>query len=133
MAKKESTLTYDVVLRSVKERQFKPIYYLMGEESYYIDRIADYIANNVLTEEQKDFNFTTLYGAETDINAVLMAARRYPMMSDYQVILVKEAQNLKNLDPLSVYLKNPQPQTILVFCHISKSGVHHHPDALALR
>ena len=94
MAKKESTLTYDVVLRSVKERQFKPIYYLMGEESYYIDRIADYIANNVLTEEQKDFNFTTLYGAETDINAVLMAARRYPMMSDYQVILVKEAQNL---------------------------------------
>ena len=121
MAKKESTLTYDVVLRSVKERQFKPIYYLMGEESYYIDRIADYIANNVLTEEQKDFNFTTLYGAETDINAVLMAARRYPMMSDYQVILVKEAQNLKNLDPLSVYLKNPQPQTILVFCH--KNGV----------
>ncbi len=121
MAKKESTLTYDVVVRSIKERQFKPIYYLMGEESYYIDRIADYIASNVLTDEQKDFNFTTLYGAETDINAILMAARRYPMMSDYQVVLVKEAQNLKNLDPLSVYLKSPQPQTILVFCH--KNGV----------
>lgn len=121
MAKKESVLTYDVVVRSIQERQFKPVYYLMGEESYYIDRIADYITNNVLTEEQKDFNFTTLYGAETDMNTVVMTARRYPMMSDYQVVLVKEAQNLKNLDPLAVYLQNPQPQTILVFCH--KNGV----------
>lgn len=121
MAKKESVLTYDVVVRSIQERQFKLVYYLMGEESYYIDRIADYITNNVLTEEQKDFNFTTLYGAETDMNTVVMTARRYPMMSDYQVVLVKEAQNLKNLDPLAVYLQNPQPQTILVFCH--KNGV----------
>lgn len=117
MAKKESVLTYDVVVRNIQERQFKPIYYLMGEESYYIDRLSEYIANNVLTEEQKDFNFTTLYGAETDINTVIMTASRYPMMSDYQVVLVKEAQNLKNLDALSAYLKKPQPQTVLVFCH----------------
>lgn len=121
MAKKESVLTYDVVIHNVQERQFKPIYYLMGEESYYIDRLSDYIASHVLTEEEKDFNFTTLYGAETDINTVIMTARRYPMMSEYQVVLVKEAQNLKNLDALSAYLKNPQPQTVLVFCH--KNGV----------
>lgn len=121
MAKKESVLTYDVVVRNIQERQFKPIYYLMGEESYYIDRLSEYIANSVLTEDQKDFNFTTLYGAETDINTVIMTASRYPMMSDYQVVLVKEAQNLKNIDALSAYLKNPQPQTILVFCH--KNGV----------
>lgn len=117
MAKKESGLSYEDIVRSVKERKFKPVYYLMGEESYYIDRISDYIANQVLTEEQKDFDFTTLYGAETDINAVVMAARRYPMMSDYQVVLVKEAQNLKSLDALATYLQNPQPKTILVFCH----------------
>lgn len=121
MAKKESGLSYEDIVRSVKERNFKPVYYLMGEESYYIDRISEYIADQVLTEEQKDFDFTTVYGSETDINAVVMAARRYPMMSDYQVVLVKEAQNLKSLDALAVYLQNPQPKTILVFCH--KNGV----------
>ena len=109
------------MVRSIQERQFKPIYYLMGEEAYYIDRISEYLVDSVLTEDQKDFNLTVLYGAETDINQVIQAAQRYPMMSEYQVVLVKEAQNLKNLDPLSSYLKNPQPATILVFCH--KNGV----------
>lgn len=119
MAKQE--LTYESVVRSVQNREFKPIYYLMGEESYYIDRISDYIASQVLTEEQKDFNLTVMYGSDTNIANVLTAAKRFPMMSDYQVVIVKEAQNLKNIDDLSFYLKKPQPQTILVFCH--KNGV----------
>lgn len=119
MAKQE--LTYESVVRSVQNREFKPIYYLMGEESYYIDRISDYIASQVLTEEQKDFNLTVMYGSDTNIANVLTAAKRFPMMSDYQVVIVKEAQNLKNIDDLSHYLKKPQPQTILVFCH--KNGV----------
>lgn len=119
MAKQE--LTYESVVRSVQNREFKPIYYLMGEESYYIDRISDYIASQVLTEEQKDFNLTVMYGSDTNIANVVTAAKRFPMMSDYQVVIVKEAQNLKNIDDLSFYLKKPQPQTILVFCH--KNGV----------
>lgn len=119
MAKQE--LTYESVVRSVQNREFKPIYYLMGEESYYIDRISDYIASQVLAEEQKDFNLTVMYGSDTNIANVLTAAKRFPMMSDYQVVIVKEAQNLKNIDDLSFYLKKPQPQTILVFCH--KNGV----------
>lgn len=119
MAKQE--LTYESVVRSVQNREFKPIYYLMGEESYYIDRISDYIASQVLTEEQKDFNLTVMYGSDTNIANVLTAAKRFPMMSDYQVVIVKEAQNLKNIDDLSFYLKKPQPQTVLVFCH--KNGV----------
>lgn len=119
MAKQE--LTYESVVRSVQNREFKPIYYLMGEESYYIDRISDYIASQVLTEEQKDFNLTVMYGSDTNIANVVTAAKRFPMMSDYQVVIVKEAQNLKNIDDLSFYLKKPQSQTILVFCH--KNGV----------
>ena len=89
----------------------------MGEEDYYIDRIADYILEHVLTETEKEFNQTVLYGSDTDIATVINAAKRYPMMSKYQVLVVKEAQNLKNLEELSYYLKKPMPSTILVICY----------------
>lgn len=115
MAKTE--LSYEDVVRDIQKRDFKPIYYLMGEEPYYIDKISDYLLNQVLTEEQRDFNLTVFYGADTSASEVAMAARRYPMLSDYQVVLVKEAQQLGNLDALSDYLRTPQSQTILICCH----------------
>ena len=113
--------TYEEIARDLKNRIYKPVYYLMGEESYYIDRISEYIAQTVLNENEKEFNQTILYGADTDIATIINAAKRYPMMSKYQVVIVKEAQGVKNIDELSYYLQKPLKSTILVLCH--KHGV----------
>ena len=78
--------TYEEIARDLKNRVYKPVYYLMGEESYYIDRISDYIAQTVLTEEEKEFNQTVLYGSDTDIATIINAAKRYPMMAEHQVV-----------------------------------------------
>lgn len=114
-------ITYEEIARDLKNRHYKPVYYLMGEEAYYIDRISDYIADTVLNEMEKEFNQTVLYGMDTDVETVINAARRYPMMSKYQVVIVKEAQHLKQLENLSYYLQKPLESTILVLCH--KQGV----------
>lgn len=113
--------TYEELVRNLKNRTYAPVYFLMGEEDYYIDRISDYILDTVLTETEKEFNQTVLFGMDTDINTVINAARRYPMMSEHQVVVVKEAQNLKNLENLTYYLQKPMPSTILVLCY--KHGV----------
>lgn len=109
--------TYEEIVRDVKNGVYVPIYFLMGEEDYYIDRISEYIADRVLTEAEKEFNLTILYGADTDIATIINSAKRYPMMSKYQIVMVKEAQNLKNLDELTYYLQKPLMSTILVFCY----------------
>ena len=93
----------------------------MGEEPYYIDLIADYITDNILTETEKEFNLTVVYGADVDIATVINAAKRYPMMSEHQVVVVKEAQNIRNMEELSYYLHKPLLSTILVICN--KHGV----------
>ena len=90
MAKQE--ITYDDILKELRAKQYRPVYYLMGEEPYYIDLIADYITDNILTDTEKEFNLTVVYGADVDIATVINAAKRYPMMSEYQVVVVKEAQ-----------------------------------------
>ena len=113
----QPTVTYDSVMSELKARHFKPIYYLMGDESYYIDKISDWIAENVLQPEEKDFNQTVLFGSDVNASQIVDAAKRYPMMSEYQVLIVKEAQNVKNVEPLEKYLKAPMPSTILVMCH----------------
>lgn len=113
--------TYEEIVRDVKNGVYVPIYFLMGEEDYYIDRISEYIADRVLMEAEKEFNLTILYGADTDIATIINSAKRYPMMSKYQIVMVKEAQNLKNLDELTYYLQKPLMSTILVFCY--KHGV----------
>ena len=117
--KKETT--YEEIARDLKNRIYKPVYFLMGEESYYIDRISDYIAQTVLTDEEKEFNQTVLYGSDTEVPTIINAAKRYPMMSEYQVVIVKEAQNVKKIEDLSYYLQKPLMSTILVICH--KHGV----------
>jgi len=113
----QAAVTYESVMHDLKARDFKPIYYLMGDESYYIDKISDWIAENVLQPEEKDFNQTILFGSDVNASQIVDAAKRYPMMSEYQVIIVKEAQNVKNVEPIEKYLKAPMSSTILVMCH----------------
>lgn len=113
--------TFDSIMHDLKQRNYLPIYYLMGEESFYIDKISDYIAENVLTPEERDFNMTVMYGTDVTGKDVVEVARRYPMMSAHQVVIVKEAQKLKGLEPLEKYVEKPLASTILVFCH--KYGV----------
>lgn len=110
-------VTYEEIVRNLKNEVYSPIYFLMGEEDYCIDRISDYLVNHALTETEKEFNLTVLYGADTDIATVINAAKRYPMMSKYQVVVVKEAQHLRNIEELTYYLQKPLASTILVFCY----------------
>lgn len=109
--------SYESIMRDLRARKFLPIYYLMGDESYYIDKIVDFISENVLKPEERDFNQTVMFGSDVTAPQIVDVARRYPMMSDYQVIIVKEAQNIKNLEALEFYVKNPLKSTILVMCH----------------
>lgn len=114
-------VTYEEIVRDLKARIYKPVYYLMGEESYYIDKISEYISQTVLTEEEKEFNLTVVYGSDTDIATIINTAKRYPMMSEHQVVIVKEAQNVKHMEDLVYYVQKPLASTILVICH--KHGV----------
>lgn len=115
MAKQE--FTYDQLLSDLTNKKYAPLYFLMGEEAYYIDEISDYIQKNVLDDASKEFDQTILYGKDTDMLTVINAARRYPMMGSHQVVIVKEAQNIKDWDSLVHYLANIMPSTILVFCY----------------
>jgi len=103
------------IVADIKKGQIKPIYFLMGEEPYYIDAISDYIENNVLAEEEKGFNQMVLYGRDVAIDDIVGNAKRYPMMADRQVVIVKEAQDLsRTIEKLVSYAENPQPTTVLV-------------------
>ena len=93
--------TYESILSELKKGVYHPVYYFMGEESYFTDKLTDYISRNVLSEIEQEFNLTVFYGLDTDIDTVISAARRYPMMAEHQVIIVKEAQMLKNINGIS--------------------------------
>ena len=110
-------VSFESIMRDLEARKFVPVYYLMGDEPYYIDKIADYIAEHVLQPEERDFNQTVLFGSDVTASQIADAARRYPMMSEYQVLIVKEAQNVKNTEALEKYFKAPMSSTILVMCH----------------
>ncbi|MBR1667118.1 MAG: DNA polymerase III subunit delta [Bacteroidaceae bacterium] len=114
----KENITHREIVEQVRKQQYAPIYLLMGEEAYYIDRISEYIADNVLTKDEQDFNQTIIYCTrETAVGDVINCARRYPMMAKYQVVIVKEAQNLLKIDELAVYAQNPLKTTILVICY----------------
>lgn len=115
MARQETS--YEQILTDLRKKVYSPVYFLMGEEPYYIDLISDFIQNNVLNETEKEFDQTILYGKDVDINTVINAAKRYPMMSSHQVLIVKEAQLIKDWDNLVHYLSKPLASTILVFCY----------------
>ncbi|QXP53002.1 MULTISPECIES: DNA polymerase III subunit delta [unclassified Cellulophaga] len=106
------------IVSDIKARKIKPIYFLMGEEAYYIDKLSEYIENNILAEEERGFNQMTLYGKDVTIDDIISNAKRYPMMAEHQVIIVKEAQHLsRTIDNLAAYADNPQPTTVLVICY----------------
>lgn len=121
MAAKKEGVTYEEIVRAVRAGNFAPVYYLMGEESYYIDKVSEFIVDSALKEEERDFNLTVCYGADVTADEVVNAAKRFPMMAQRQVVWVREAQNLQGKERLSFYLEHPQPTTVLILCH--KHGV----------
>lgn len=114
-------MEFQKILAELREKKYSPVYFLEGEEPYYIDLISDYILDNVLDEGEKAFNQTLLYGKDITIDTILTAARRYPMMADRQVVVVREAQNIRDIDELAPYVENPTPSTLLVFCYKYKT------------
>ena len=114
----KANITHREIVESIRKQEYAPVYLLMGEESYYIDRVSEYIADNVLTKDEQDFNQTIIYCTrETAVGDIVNCARRYPMMAKYQVVIVKEAQNLLKLDELAIYAQSPLSTTILVICY----------------
>ncbi|MDP5043809.1 MAG: DNA polymerase III subunit delta, partial [Leeuwenhoekiella sp.] len=114
------------IVKDIKNGNLKPIYFLMGEEPYYIDQLADFIADQVLTEEERGFNQMVLYGRDVSLDDVVAQAKRYPMMAEHQVVIVKEAQDMAReinaqsedkKNKLEAYAENPQHTTVLVFCY----------------
>ena len=116
-----ASITYDKLLQSLQEKKFQPVYYLHGSEPYFIDYICDYIEEHALNESERSFNQVVFYGKDMDANTLLNAVTRYPMMAQHQVVIVKEAQDFKNLAALENYFEKPVPSTILVMCHKYKS------------
>lgn len=115
--KKNTGPSYETIMRDLEARRFSPIYILMGEESYYIDKISDYIATHVLKPEERDFNQNIVFGADVTASQIVDSAKAYPMMAEKRVVIVKESQNLKGTEALEKYFKNPVASTILVLCH----------------
>ncbi|TXK47686.1 DNA polymerase III subunit delta [Pontibacter qinzhouensis] len=119
--------TPEGILEQLKKRLFAPVYFLQGEEPYYIDLISDYIEANALQEHEKGFNQVVIYGKDADVATILLQAKRFPMMSERQVVIVKEAQSVPDIEKeegmkqLETYLQNPLPSTILVLCFKHKS------------
>ena len=119
MAAKNKT-TYREVLAQLKQKQYAPVYFLCGDEAYYIDYVSDYIEHNVLDEMSREFDQTIIYAKDLpqpDVATVVAAARRFPMMGEKQVIIVKEAQNIKKWESLGFYMERPVESTLLVFCY----------------
>jgi DNA polymerase III subunit delta len=109
--------TYEDVMSGLRKRDLKPVYFLAGEEPYYIDLISDYIENNVLREDERSFNQMIIYGEDSSIQSIIENSRRFPMMSSHQVIIVREAQSLKKIEDLVIYLEKPLHSTVLVICY----------------
>lgn len=110
------------ITKDIKAGNIKPIYFFMGEEPYYIDKLTDFIQDNVLQEHERDFNQTIIYGRDTTIEEVISSAKRYPMMADKQLVIVREAQELSRyIEKLEGYVENPQPTTVLVFAYKYKT------------
>ena len=113
--------SFEEIIGNLQKKIYHPIYFLMGEEAYFIDKISDYITDHVLTEAEKGFNQTILYGKDLELQTMIAYARRFPMMANHQVIIVREAQNIKNIEELETYVKNPLPSTILVITYKYKT------------
>ena len=126
MAKIKQDDQVNQIVKDIKEGNYKPIYFFSGDEPYYIDKLSEFIENNVIDEAERDFNQTVIYGADTNVTDIIASAKRYPMMADYQLVLIREAQGISDfnlkMDDLVAYAKNPQKSTILVFSYKYKKA-----------
>lgn len=113
-------MTYDQIITNLHNRIYHPVYLLQGEEPWFIDQISDLIEANVLDENEREFNQMIFYGRDSSVQQIIDAARRYPMMANHMVIIVKEAQDLKKIEELNTYCQKPTPSTLLVLCHKHK-------------
>ncbi len=111
---------YDI-LKDIRRKVFYPVYFLYGEESFYIDVISNYLEDKVLTDEEKEFNLSIMYGKDTDIPTIMATAKRYPMMASHNLVIIKEAHHIKNIEDLLPYIQQPLSSTILVVCYKYKS------------
>lgn len=118
---KDSIAAFDQLSRDIAARRFAPIYLLMGEESFFIDRLCEQLAGSILSEAERSFNQITLYGKDSDAGTVVNYCRQMPMMGAYEVIILKEAQQLRDIDKLSLYTTKPSATTILIVCHKEKN------------
>ena len=114
--------TFPVILNDLKQQKYAPIYFLHGEEPYFIDIVSKYIEDNALNEEEKGFNQTIIYGRDANVDDIILSARRPPMMAPFQIIIVKEAQQLKRIEDFEKYFNKPLETTILVICHKYKKA-----------
>lgn len=114
-------MRFEQILSDLEKKIYKPIYFLHGEEEFFIDIVCDYIAGNVLSESEKEFNQSVMYGKDVDVPAIIDTARRFPMMANHQVLIVKEAQEIDDLEKLKDYARDPVKTTILVICHKHKA------------
>ena len=121
MAKLKQDDQVKQIVKDIKSKKYSPIYFFTGEESYYIDKLSEFIENNILDESERDFNQTIIYGGDTNITEVISVAKRFPMMAEHQVVVVREAQSIKDFNTessqaaLVAYAKSPQTSTVLVF------------------
>jgi len=117
MATRKNTFSFENIMSDLKKKIYYPVYFLSGEEAYFIDEISDWIEQNVLTDTEKEFNQTIIYGKDSDIPTLVSYAKRFPMMANYQVIIVKEAQDLDKIEELAGYIEHPLNSTLLVICY----------------
>lgn len=110
-------MTFEAINKELDEKKFRPIYFLMGEEPYFIDQLVNRLENEVLDEAEKGFNQSVLYGKDVKAEDVVSEAKRFPMMSERQVVVVKEAQHIRNIEDLKSYADQPQPSTVLVIAY----------------
>ena len=110
-------MKYQDIIQQIDNKVFSPVYFLMGEETFYIDKISEHISKNILSQEEKEFNQTTLYGKDIDVSTIISEAKQFPFGSEYRIVIVKEAQDIRTIEKLESYLDQPSPSTILVICY----------------
>ena len=113
-------MTFEQIISDIKKRNFSPIYFLMGEEPFFIDSISDELENNILDEAERSFNQIILYGSDVNAKDIMSQARAFPMMGEHLVVIVKEAQNVKDIESIVDYLDKLPPTTILIIGYKNK-------------